>query len=86
MKTFKSNFKGSASESISTLNQELVENGITYKNFDFYNKEACTVQINKSNNIFLSAGQGFSYQSENDSIFSFKIVTVGVTFNFIGKK
>lgn len=86
MKTMNSNFVGSSTESISIANQEIVENGATYLNFDFYNKQDCIVQINKSSNIFLFAGQGFKYQSNCDSIFSFKIVTAGVTFNFIGKK
>ena len=86
MKTMKSNFVGVSTSLVSIANQEIVQNGITYTNFDFYNKQDCVVQINKSENIFLFAGQGFHYESINDSIFSFKIVTVGVTFNFIGKK
>ena len=86
MKTLKSNFIGSNVSTVSTANQEIVTNGITYTSFNFYNKQDCVIQINKSQNIFLFAGQGFNYQSNDDSIFSFKIVTVGVTFNFIGKK
>jgi len=86
MSIMNSNFVGSSSSSISTTNQELVENGVAYLCFDFYNKQDCIVQINKSENIFLFAGQGFKFSSNLDYIFSFKIVTDNVVFNFIAKK
>ena len=86
MKTMNSNFIGSPTELISTANKELVENGASYLSFDFYNKEDCVVQINNSENIFLFAAQGFSFTSNIDYIFSFKIVTANVTFNFIAKQ
>ena len=86
MNNMNSNFVGSATASLSTANKEIVTNGTTYINFDFYNKQDCVVQINKSENIFLFAGQGFNFVSNMDSIFSFKIVTANIDYNFIAKK
>ncbi|AEO93617.1 gp358 [Bacillus phage G] len=83
---FKSGFLGSSSILVSTVNTELVESGVHFKEFSFFNYQSCTIQINDSEPIYLAAEQGFSYSTykEDKLIYSFVINNADVSYNWIG--
>lgn len=71
MKTMKSKFGGSPNIIESTSLDQLITNGVSVSEFNFYNTEDCYVRINKSSIIFLFAGQGFEAK---ENIFSFEVI------------
>ncbi|AEO93627.1 gp368 [Bacillus phage G] len=83
---FKSGFLGSPSILVSTANVELVEDGVNFKEFSFFNYQSCTIQINDSSPIYLAAEQGFSYASLHNGklLYSFIINNADVSYNWIG--
>lgn len=53
--------------------------------FSFMNYSTCTVKINGSSNaLYLREGQGFCSEMCDLPIYSFIIVTAGITYNYIG--
>ena len=58
--------------------------GYAFKSFSFINRDACTVQINGGEPIFLDIEQGFEAHREKP-ITSFVIVESGIEFQWIGR-
>jgi hypothetical protein len=53
--------------------------------FSFINYDLdCSVLINNETTIFLKANQGFEMSEEDEAITSFKILTNGVSYTWIG--
>ena len=81
---YSAGFLGSPSILISGSSQELVDPGVSFHKFSFYNHQECTISINGSEPIFLVAKQGFSSDRHDKLISSFIINESGVPFNWIG--
>lgn len=77
-------FIGSPSVLESSENQELVQKGIVFHKFSFFNYTTCTVSINGSDPIYLAAEQGFNSDSSDAKIKSFIIINGGINFNWVG--
>lgn len=77
-------FIGSPNVITSSKDQELVQKGIVFHKFSFFNYATCTVSINGSEPIYLAAEQGFNSDSSDAKIKSFIIIESGINFNWIG--
>jgi hypothetical protein len=86
-----SGYIGSPSLQTSTANQEIIPtkpagwtHGYNLYKFSFMNDQDCVVVINNLAPIFLRAGQGMNVDNMDSPVWSFKITTSGITFNFVG--
>jgi len=81
-------FFGTNAIQTSTASQELVQLTApytAYSKFSFMNDQSCQIQINTSSAIYLRAAQGFDTDRHDYHIYSFIIVTAGITYNFIAE-
>lgn len=84
-------YLGSSGIETSTSNQEVIPAkpvgqtvDYVFRKFAFYNIEATQVIINNGDPIYLDERQGFSIDVLDAPIKSFKIVSSGVKYNWIG--
>lgn len=84
-------YMGSSELMLSQARQQVIPekpedwtHGYAYKNFSFINKNACTVEINGGQPIFLDIEQGFESNGGNP-ITSFVIVESGIEYQWIGR-
>lgn len=84
MSNLNSGFLGSPAIITSTAEQELVEKGIFYHKFSFFNYETCTISINGSDPIYLAAEQGFSSDFHDVLVKSFIIKEANIRHNWVG--
>lgn len=91
--TSRNGYLGSPNVITSTANEELVpaspagwtNSKYTFYEFDFYNTQACHVQINGGSAIYLAAGQNFHSTVWDKPINSFIVVDASITCNWMGK-
>ena len=81
---------GSEKLMTSKKNEEVIPNPpsnwtvpYTLYNFQFKNKQDCTVTINKHRSIFIEAGDGFTIEANHPPITSFVIKEADVIYNWI---
>lgn len=87
-----SNYFGCSSLQTSTANVEIIQQHkpVGYSDtfeaykFSFLNNSACTIKINGSSPIYISANQGFNNEYYDAPIYSFVVVTAGIQYNYIG--
>ena len=82
-------YKGSNDLLVSVANEEILplqDNGNPYSfyKFNFINRGACHVVINKGDVIYLDATQGFEMSEIDQPVQSFRIVESGISYNWIG--